>query len=177
MADQQQQPISVLFVCLGNICRSTMSEGVFQSLAKKEPYKGLISKIDSCGTAGYHIGEEPDHRTMATLRAKGIKDYVHLGRKLRPSDFDTFDYIFAMDRSNLSDIQRVEQQRKKSGSGSGSKAKVMLFGEHSGTGETEIVDDPYYGGHEGFEVAYEQATRFSRNFLREVFPHVKGEEV
>ncbi|KAB5525597.1 phosphotyrosine protein phosphatase I superfamily [Coniochaeta sp. 2T2.1] len=174
MADQQQ-PISVLFVCLGNICRSTMSEGVFQSLAKKEPYQGLIAKIDSCGTAGYHIGEEPDHRTMATLKAKGIKDYVHLGRKLRASDFDTFDYIFAMDRSNLSDIQRVEQQRKKSGSKS--KAKVMLFGEYSGTGKTEIVDDPYYGGHEGFEVAYEQASRFSRNFLREVFPDVKGEGV
>lgn len=166
------EPISVLFVCLGNICRSTMSEGVFQSIANKEPYKGLVSKIDSCGTAGYHIDEEPDHRTMATLRAKGIKNYAHLGRKLRSSDFDNFDYIFAMDKSNLSDVLR-EQRRKPGGAGS-TRAKVMLFGEYSGTGQVEIVDDPYYGGHDGFETAYEQAERFSRNFLREVFPDVQG---
>lgn len=209
------EPISVLFVCLGNICRSTMSEGVFQSIANKEPYEGLVSKIDSCGTgepsldtiillpsshghtpltseqAGYHIDEEPDHRTMATLRAKGIKDYAHLGRKvyfplqtrvriklthgasqLRSSDFDSFDYIFAMDKSNLSDVLR-EQRKKPGGSGS-TRAKVMLFGEYSGTGQVEIVDDPYYGGHDGFETAYEQAERFSRNFLREVFPDVQG---
>jgi low molecular weight phosphotyrosine protein phosphatase len=76
-----------------------------------------------------------------------------------------------MDRSNLSDIQR--EQRKKSGGAS--KAKVMLFGEYSGTGKAEIVDDPYYGGSEGFETAYEQATRFSRNFLADVFPDVKTE--
>jgi low molecular weight phosphotyrosine protein phosphatase len=74
-----------------------------------------------------------------------------------------------MDKSNLSDILR--EQRKKPGS----KAKVMLFGEYSGTGKVEIVDDPYYGGHDGFETAYEQATRFSKNFLREVFPDIKAE--
>lgn len=90
-------------------------------------------------------------------------------KKLRPSDFDTFDYIFVMDKSNLSDVQR--EQRKKPGS----KAKVLLFGEYSGTGKTEIVNDPYYGGDRGFETAYEQTRRFSRNFLREVFPDVKGE--
>lgn len=74
--------ISVLFVCLGNICRSTMAEGVFQSMAKKEPYKGLIGKIDSCGTGGYHIGEGPDDRTMSTLEDHGITDYVHAARKV-----------------------------------------------------------------------------------------------
>lgn len=88
--------------------------------------------------------------------------------QLRSSDFDNFDYIFAMDKSNLHDIQR--EQRKKPGG----KAKVMLFGEYSGTGKVEIVNDPYYGGSDGFETAYEQACRFSRNFLRDVFPDVKG---
>lgn len=87
--------------------------------------------------------------------------------KLRSSDFDEFDYIFAMDRSNLSDIQR--EARKKPNA----KAKVMLFGEYSGTGKVEIVNDPYYGGQGGFEKAYEQATRFGTNFLREVFPDQK----
>lgn len=85
-------------------------------------------------------------------------------KKLRPSDFDNFDYIFAMDRSNLSDIQRVKRTHKPDG-----KARVMLFGEYSGSGKVEIVNDPYYGGQDGFEKAYEQAVRFSRNFLGEVF--------
>lgn len=185
-----------------------MAEGVFQSIAKNEPYKGLISKIDSCGTGKdisllvYNANIELTFEKRATTSAKSqitapwphyerrvsrttsIWDgrYVfppplntepcHLAEeymKLRSSDFDNFDYIFAMDKSNLSDILR--EQRKKPGS----KAKVMLFGEYSGTGKVEIVDDPYYGGHDGFETTYEQATRFSKNFLKEVFPDVKPE--
>jgi low molecular weight phosphotyrosine protein phosphatase len=93
---------------------------------------------------------------------------MHQARKLRSSDFDDFDYIFAMDDSNLRDIQREQRKRP------GSKAKVMLFGKYSGTGELEVVDDPYYGGNHGFEKAYEQAVRFSRNFLTDVFPDVEG---
>lgn len=106
--------------------------------------------------------------------------------KVRLTDFDEFDYIFAMDRSNLHDLQRL-QQRKPEG-----KAKVMLFGEYSG-GKVEVVEDPYYGGKEGFEIAYEQCIRFSKvsaalmssakyviaddgsskNFLKAVFPDVE----
>ena len=104
MADQ----LSVLSVCLGNICRSTMAEGVFQSLARKQPYEDLVGKIDSCGTGtylflpsflsqaesnfhpgAYHIGEGPDDRTMSTLEDHGITDYVHHARKVR----------FVLDRS------------------------------------------------------------------------------
>lgn len=85
---------------------------------------------------------------------------------MNASDFDKFDYIFAMDRANLSDLQRIQQRK------SNSKAKVMLFGEYSGTGKAEVISDPYYGGQQGFEKAYEQATRFSTNFLKEVFPDV-----
>lgn len=79
----ERQPISVLFVCLGNICRSTMAEGIFQSLANKPPYQGRVKKIDSCGTGAYHVGEGPDDRTMATLEEHGITDYVHRARKVR----------------------------------------------------------------------------------------------
>ena len=89
--------------------------------------------------------------------------------KLRSSDFDEFDYILAMDRSNLSDLQR-EMRRKPE-----ARAKVKLFGEYSGTGRAEAIGDPYYGGRDGFEKAYEQVTRFSRTFLEEVFPDVKAE--
>ncbi|RMJ19210.1 hypothetical protein BHE90_011926 [Fusarium euwallaceae] len=156
------EPVSVLFVCLGNICRSTMAEGIFQNLAKQPEVGGRIGRIDSCGTAAYHSGEPPDERTMATLEANGINDYDHLARRFHPSDFNKFDYIFAMDRSNLSDLHRLQKNNPDS------KAKVMLFGEFSGTKRPEIVNDPYYGGNEGFSKAFEQCSRFSKNFLKEI---------
>jgi low molecular weight phosphotyrosine protein phosphatase len=89
--------------------------------------------------------------------------------QVNASDFDKFDYIFAMDRANLENLQHMQQRK------SGSKAKVMLFGEYSGTGKTEVINDPYYGGRQGFEKAYEQATRFSKNFLADVFPDMEAE--
>ena len=81
------EKVSVLFVCLGNICRSTMSEGVFQSLAQTEPYADFIDRIDSCGTGAYHVGDSPDRRTMATLKAKGVKGYKHAARQVFSSSF------------------------------------------------------------------------------------------
>lgn len=86
---------------------------------------------------------------------------------MSPSDFNKFDYIFAMDRSNLRDLQNLQQRGNPD-----SKAKVMLFGEFSGGRRPEVVDDPYYGGDEGFSKAYEQCTRFSGNFLKHVFPNI-----
>ncbi|KAK6084902.1 Low molecular weight phosphotyrosine protein phosphatase [Seiridium cupressi] len=159
---------SVLFVCLGNICRSTMAEGVFRSLVKDSPYKERIGTIDSCGTGAYHAGDDPDDRTMSTLEKYGITDYVHAARKVRASDFATFDYIFAMDRSNLSDLKRLKKPE-------GAKAKVMLFGEYSDSGKAEVVQDPYYGGQQGFELAYAQCLKYSKNFLKDIFPDVEIE--
>ncbi|KAJ2959495.1 hypothetical protein NQ176_g11115 [Zarea fungicola] len=155
---------SVLFVCLGNICRSTMAEGIFQHMAQKPEWKDKVGKIDSCGTAAYHTGESPDDRTMATLAQNGITDYQHAARRFATSDFDKFDYIFAMDRSNLTDLQRLQRGNPDS------KAKVMLFGEYSGagTGKPEVVSDPYYGGDAGFRTAFEQCSRFAKNFLEQV---------
>ncbi|KAF3353026.1 Exoglucanase 2 [Verticillium dahliae VDG1] len=170
-----EKKVSVLFVCLGNICRSTMAEGVFREIAKEPQYKDLIGRIDSSGTGAYHIGEGPDHRTMSTLAAHGITDYVHHARKfsfvldqVRLSDFDDFDYVFAMARHNLRDLESLQQRGKPD-----SRARVQLWGEYSGSKKAEEVDDPYYGGKQGFQTAYEQCTRFSRNFLADVFPHVK----
>lgn len=125
---------------------------------------------------------------MSTLESNGIMDYVHRARKVswlasvlgehvtwswltrsqvQLSDFDRFDYVFAMDRSNLSDLVRLQKGKP------GSKAKVMLFGEFSGTRHKEVIADPYYGGQEGFDTAFEQALRFSRNFLKATFPDFK----
>lgn len=82
--------------------------------------------------------------------------------QFKTTDFEVFDYIFAMDRSNLSDLQRLHKGNPDT------KAKVMLFGEFSGTGKAEVVSDPYYGGRDGFEKAFEQCSRFSKNFIRDV---------
>ncbi|KAF1931183.1 phosphotyrosine protein phosphatases I, partial [Didymella exigua CBS 183.55] len=165
------KPVSVLFVCLGNICRSTMAEGVFQSLVASSPppISSLITHVDSCGTGAYHVGDSPDSRTMATLKSHGITTYRHAARKFHPSDFETFDYILAMDDSNLEDLKDLKKRvvgKKGSEDGSG---RVMLFGEFGGKtrrgGRGEEVQDPYYGSNDGFETAYEQAVRFSRVFL------------
>lgn len=140
-----------------------MAEGVFRSLTKSNP---RIGQVDSAGTGAYHTLDPPDDRTMATLRKHNITDYDHGARQVRPDDFDEFDYIFAMDQQNLRDLQRV--QRKAEGKGQKSKAQLMLFGEFGGGKKPEQVGDPYYGANNGFDVVYEQVTRFSNNFLREV---------
>lgn len=98
------KPVNVLFVCLGNICRSPMADAVFRHVAGSHP---LIGEIDSAGTGAYHSMEPPDPRTMSTLRRHGITDYDHAARMVTKDDFRTFDYILAMDRHNLRDLQRL----------------------------------------------------------------------
>ncbi|PNP43290.1 hypothetical protein TGAMA5MH_04747 [Trichoderma gamsii] len=164
------QPVSVLFVCLGNICRSTMAEGIFRHMAAQPQYKDKIGDIDSCGTAAYHAGEPPDDRTLETLEKHDIFDYDHDARRITRSDFDRFDYIFAMDISNLSDLERLKRENKDS------KAKVMLYGDYSGTKKPEVVSDPYYGGQDGFDKAFEQCSRFAKNFLQDVVGEEKEEK-
>lgn len=150
-----------------------MAEGVFQSLVSSAPNStsSLITHIDSCGTGAYHVGDSPDPRTMATLKAHNISTYRHKARKFNPSDFETFDYILAMDDSNLEDLNDLRKRvySKKKGDGEQAKGKVMLFGEFGGKtrrgGRGEQIQDPYYGADDGFETAYEQAVRFSTVFL------------
>ncbi|RWA07518.1 hypothetical protein EKO27_g7577 [Xylaria grammica] len=126
-----------------------MAEGVFRSIVKdpSSPYYNLVGTVDSCGTGGYHTGDEPDSRTLSTLRDNGITNYRHEARRLRDSDFKEFDYIFAMDNSNYSDIRRR-------------------------SGRKEVIQDPYYGAGDGFKKTYEQCRRFSENFLALTFPDV-----
>jgi low molecular weight phosphotyrosine protein phosphatase len=155
-------PVSVLFVCLGNICRSPMAEGVFRHLTASDE---RIGTVDSAGTGAYHTLEPPDPRTSATLRKKGITDYDHGARQVEEGDFSNFDYIFAMDRSNLRDLERMKRRAEKSGA---VKGQVMLYGKFSGKGKDEEVADPYYGRDNGFDTVYEQVNRFATNFLKEV---------
>lgn len=142
--------VKILFVCLGNICRSTMAEGVFRHLVEKE---GLSSKIqcDSAGTAAYHIGEFADPRTLRVLANNGIK-LSHLGRQISKKDFQDFDIILAMDNSIFQDILAVSPDNE-------SSKKVFLFRDFDKGFEGKDVPDPYYGNMDGFNEVYEITNR------------------
>ena len=166
MADNVPGNVSVLFICLGNYCRSPMAEAVFRHMTESHENKPTV---DSAGTGAYHAGDPPDPRTMQILDDNSITGYYHVGRKIRPSDFSSFDYILAMDDENLSDLQRMKRQQLKKdiGTDGDGLAKVMLFGDFGGT-KGEIVIDPYYGADDGFSIAYDQMKRFSQGFIAQV---------
>ncbi|EJD55418.1 phosphotyrosine protein phosphatase [Auricularia subglabra TFB-10046 SS5] len=145
--------VKVLCVCLGNICRSPLAEAVLAHIAKE---RGVDVEVDSCGTAGYHIGEEPDERTVATCKKHGVR-VDHLARQIDRSDFKAFDYILASDQSNLTNLERI---KPKDG-----KAVVRLFGSYE---DGKEIRDPYYGGIRGFEQCYEQCVRYSHALLDEI---------
>ena len=162
---------SILFVCLGNICRSPMAEAVFRHLAKqsKQSTPHLIGTIDSAGTGAYHAGDDPDPRTMSTLEENGITDYSHAARKFVADDFQTFDYILAMDDDNKAYLDRMRAQLiRKNGEKESQFGKVYMFGEFGGKSKGEEVIDPYYGARDGFEIAYEQMVRFSKGLLKDI---------
>lgn len=163
VAGKPTGPVSVLFVCLGNICRSPMADAVFRSLTKSN---SRCAYIDSAGTGAYHEGDSPDPRTISTLEDHGILDYDHAARKILITDFATFDYIIAMDKDNLHDLQRLKQRavKKDIGIGEDGMGKVMLFGDFGGKKGEQVID-PYYGARDGFSVAYEQMVRFSKGFI------------
>ncbi|GBG79566.1 hypothetical protein CBR_g29713 [Chara braunii] len=150
-ARDPSKPFSVLFVCLGNICRSPSAEAVFRTLVEK---KGLDSQffIDSAGTIDFHEGNPADARMRSAAKRRGI-DITSISRGIKPSDFQQFDLILAMDRQNHEDLLRAYHtwSRDKNLPANG-KDKVKLMcsycREHTGVQE---VPDPYYGGREGFE--------------------------
>lgn len=171
-ASEPTKQVSVLFVCLGNICRSPLAEGVFRNLTAQNP---LISRIDSCGTGAYHAGDQPDSRTLSVLEQNGISGFRHKARKVKiPSDFEDFDHILAMDDDNLMDLKDMVKRAKKKGLLSGDEVqKVRLYGEFGGKSGDEEVGDPYYGGTTGFSVAYEQVERFGRGLLKHIEDEAK----
>ncbi len=132
----------ILMVCLGNICRSPLAEGILKS--KVDSSKIFI---DSSGTAGYHVGERPDSRSIAIAKEHGLDISDQRSRKFSISDFKEFDLIYAMDKSNYSDILSLATNQDEV-----KKVKLLL---DEVNGDTKEVPDPYYGGPDGFEKVYQ----------------------
>lgn len=158
------KPVSVLFVCMGNICRSPTAEGVFTELVKSKNL-GHLFKIDSAGTHAYHIGDAPDLRSQSAARLRGIEISHLRARKVVFGDFEDFDYILVMDDENHAIVAQAcpDQYRHK-------VAHMLSFAPQLNTRE---VPDPYYGGAQGFERVLDMIEQASEGFLK----HLMDEKV
>ncbi|KAL0230128.1 hypothetical protein PCE1_003690 [Barthelona sp. PCE] len=143
----------IMYVCLGNICRSPIARSVGQYICDE---RNLDWVIDSCGTAAYHSGENMDHRSADVLAKHGL-DNSHSAKQLQKSDFETFDFIVCMDRSNINNAKRIRGRTR-------SQAQLVLLGDYDPEEPGSEVPDPYYGGKRGFDLVYEQITRCIKSF-------------
>lgn len=154
--------IKVLFVCMGNICRSPTAEGVFNRLLQDNQAQDLF-EIDSAGTHAYHVGEPPDERAQETARKRGIDLSYIRGRKFDVSDFEDFDYILAMDTSNYKILTQVCPSHL--------RHKVKRFLDYAPKRKERDVPDPYYGGDNGFEHVFDLVADASQGFYDDVRPN------
>ncbi|XP_042189536.1 low molecular weight phosphotyrosine protein phosphatase isoform X1 [Callorhinchus milii] len=147
---------SVLFVCLGNICRSPIAEAIFRKLATDQ---GVVDKwmIDGAGVSDWNVGSSPDSRAVSCLKEHDIET-AHKARQVTKDDFRTFDYVLCMDNSNLQDLKR------KADKVSDCKAKIQLLGTYDPQHQ-DVIEDPYYGSEKDFERVYEQCLRCCKAFL------------
>lgn len=150
--------MKILMVCLGNICRSPMAEGVLRKKIKEQELK---IEVDSCGTADYHVGDSPDIRAQQTIRKHGHDISDLRGRQFEIADFDRFDLIYAMDENNYFNI--LDQARSEE-----DKAKVNMIMNEVYSEQNISVPDPYYGGINGFEDTYEMLNLATEKILARV---------
>ena len=150
------QHIAVLVVCTGNICRSPTGEGVLRHLVQE---RGLADRIRvaSAGTHDYHVGEPPDPRTVKHASKRGYDLSAQRAAQVTKEDFDSFDYILAMDRGHLRILRQMQPP--------GARAKIGLFLEASGTWEGEDVPDPYYGAAAGFDLVLDMVEEAAERWL------------
>ena len=150
---------NVLFVCMGNICRSPLAEGVFRQRLTMRACDAQI-EIDSAGTHGYHVGAPPDERAQAAATRRGVDVSSLAARSVIADDFDRFDYILAMDKENLEYLH--DKAGKKS------HARIQLFLDYSAINKGADVPDPYYGGPIGFERVLDLIDEATEGLLDEV---------
>ena len=136
-------PVKILMVCLGNICRSPLAEGILASKLPKDKFR-----VDSAGTGSWHIGHTPDERSIATAKKNGLDISNQRGRQFSSSDFDTFDYIFVMDSSNYETVISLAKSQEH-------KDKVRMILDELFPNENVDVPDPYFGLPNGFNMVYQ----------------------
>lgn len=154
-------PTRVLFVCLGNICRSPLAEGVFKAKIAQRGFADAFT-VDSAGTGSWHVGHPPDERTVQTARAHGI-ELDGTARRIRPDELDDWDYIVVMDDANRRDVLAL-------GADPGRVVKLRDF-DPAGPGD---VPDPYHGDLEAFAQVYTMIDRSLDGFLASIQPNVEG---
>ena len=155
-----KEKISVLFVCMGNICRSPTAEGVFRHLVAE---RGLLDRIDvdSAGTHAYHVGEAPDRRAQTAAAKRGVSLSDIRARRVGMADFERFDFVLAMDRDNLNQLREQADASQ--------RCKLHLFLDFSSGPESE-VPDPYFGGATGFERVLDLVEDAARGLLETLMP-------
>ncbi|MBK9763572.1 MAG: low molecular weight phosphotyrosine protein phosphatase [Flavobacteriales bacterium] len=152
--------MKILLVCLGNICRSPMAEGILRDMIRKQ---GLPWSTDSAGTGDYHVGEAPDNRAQRATKDHGIDISDLRARQFRASDFEEFDVLLAMDESNLKNMIRLAPNANLA-----SKAQLIL--DHAPEVGTREVPDPWFGEERGFDEVYDMLDRA----CSKVITHVRG---
>lgn len=156
--------LSILFVCLGNICRSPAAQGVMQALLDERGDNRIT--VDSAGTGGYHIGDLPDNRMRIHARYRGY-DLTHRARKFRTTDFDDFDLIVVMDNANLRDVSRLARTLD-------DEAKIVCMGSFVDLATSyDYIPDPYYEGSDGFELVLDLLENGTRNLYNQLTPNPK----
>ena len=145
----------ILMVCLGNICRSPLAEGIMRSKLSED----FI--VDSAGTGGWHTGELPDKRSISTAKNRGLDITNQRARQFKKSDFDTFDHIFVMDNSNYKDVLALAPNEE-------AKSKVKLILNEIFPNENVDVPDPYYGGQDGFENVFDMLDQACEEIARKL---------
>ncbi len=151
--------INILFVCMGNICRSPSAEGFFISALQSSKVRDQVS-TDSAGTHGYHVGHPPDSRAVSTALNFDVDISQLRARKVSASDFNDYDLIIAMDRSNFEDLQLIQP--------AGSKASLKMMMQYHPEARPDEVPDPYYGGMDGFTYMCNLLESATQGLLKEV---------
>ncbi len=151
--------VRVLFVCMGNICRSPTAHGVFRGLVENEGLADVI-EIDSAGTHAYHVGEPPDPRARETANRRGIDLSDLRARRALPEDFEYYDYVLAMDQDNYHGLSAICP--------AGQERKIGLLMDYAAKLRIREVPDPYYGGNQGFEKVFDMVEAAANGLLDDI---------
>lgn len=151
------QKINVLFVCLGNICRSPVAEGVFSKLVEEEGLSDVVT-VDSAGTGAWHLGHPPDARAQASAARRGIDIGRVRSRLIEPGDLDSFDYVLTMDEHNYGEVKRLGRGR----------AEIRRFMDFHPDPSVTEAPDPYYGQGDGFEIVLDLVEEASAGLIEDI---------